>query len=125
MPVRSLSSSILKWPDAQTVDREIRRWAGKVALNRPDIQRIGYFGSYARGDWGVGSDLDLIIVVERAEQSFERRGAEWDVTDLPVPAEVLVYTQEEWQSLSPKRRFLSSLTHETIWVYGKSIPDSR
>jgi predicted nucleotidyltransferase len=85
------------------------------------VQRIGYFGSYARGDWGVGSDLDLIIVVERAEQPFERRGAQWDVTDLPVPADVLVYTQEEWQSLNQNRRFLSSLTHEAIWVYGKSI----
>jgi predicted nucleotidyltransferase len=125
MPVRSLSSSILKWPDAQAVDQEVRRWAGKVVLNRPDVQRIGYFGSYARGDWGVGSDLDLIIVVERTEQPFERRGAEWDVTDLPVPAEVLVYTQEEWQSLIPQRRFFSSLTHETIWIYGKSIGDSR
>ena len=124
MPVRSLNSSILKWPDAQTVDQGVRRWAEKVVLNRPDVQRIGYFGSYARGDWGVGSDLDLIIVVERAEQPFERRGAQWDVTDLPVPADVLVYTQEEWQSLNQNRRFLSSLTHEAIWVYGKSIADS-
>jgi predicted nucleotidyltransferase len=125
MPVRSLNSSILKWPDAQTVDRAIRRWAEKVVLNRSDVLCIGYFGSYARGDWGVGSDLDLIIVVERAEQPFERRGVQWDVTDLPVPTDLLVYTREEWQSFTPDRRFLSSLTHEAIWVYGKSIAPCR
>ena len=63
MPVRLLSSSVLKWPDAQTVDRAVRQWAAKVVRSRTDVLRIGYFGSYARGDWGVGSDLDLVILV--------------------------------------------------------------
>jgi len=35
--------------------------------------RIGYFGSYARGDWGVGSDLDLLVIVTAAEEAFEKR----------------------------------------------------
>jgi predicted nucleotidyltransferase len=120
MPVRSLSSSILKWPDARTVDQAVRGWAEKIVLHRPNVQRIGYFGSYARGDWGVGSDLDLIIVLEKANQPFERRGAQWDVVDLPVPADVLVYTQEEWQSLTQNRNFCSRLMHETVWVFKRT-----
>ena len=64
MPVRLLSSSVLKWPDAQTVDKAVRRWAEDIHQNRKDVLRIGYFGSYARGDWGVGSDLDLIIILK-------------------------------------------------------------
>jgi predicted nucleotidyltransferase len=50
MPVRSLSSSVLRWPDAQTVDHAVREWAQKVVRHREDVLRIGYFGSYARGD---------------------------------------------------------------------------
>ena len=119
MPVRSLSSSVLKWPDAETVDQALRRWAEKLACDREDILKIGYFGSYARGDWGVGSDLDLIVVLERCDQPFVRRSSEWDTAELPVPADVLVYTREEWQSLSQQRRFHKTWTREAVWVYVK------
>jgi len=117
MPVRSLSSSVLKWPDAHTVAQAVRRWAEKVVQLRQDVLRIGYFGSYARGDWGVGSDLDLVIVVEKANQAFEKRAAAWDVTELPVPADVLIYTEEEWQSLGQRGRFFETLMEEAVWVY--------
>lgn len=117
MPVRSLNSFILKWPDAQTVAQAVRHWSQKALLSHYDVMRIGYFGSYARGDWGVGSDLDLIIVVGSSDQPFERRASEWDATELPVPADVLVYTDEEWQSLEQEGRFYQTVTQEAVWVY--------
>ena len=52
MPVRSLTSSTLKWPDAQTVDEAVRALAQRLAGVHPELRRLGYFGSYARGDWG-------------------------------------------------------------------------
>jgi hypothetical protein len=67
----------------------------------------------------VGSDLDLIIVVEKAKESFERRAVQWDVTTLPVPADVLVYTVGEWESLRQKRRFYQTVMREGVWVYDK------
>jgi len=117
MPVRSLNSFILKWPDAQTVAQAVRHWSQKALLSHYDVMRIGYFGSYARGDWGVGSDVDLIIVVESSDQPFERRASKWDATELPVPADVLVYTDEEWQSLEQEGRFYQTVTQEAVWVY--------
>ncbi len=117
MPVRSLNSFILKWPDAQTVAQAVRHWSQKALLSHYDVMRIGYFGSYARGDWGVGSDLDLIIVVGSSDQPFERRASGWDATELPVPADVLVYTDEEWQSLEQEGRFYQTVTQEAVWVY--------
>ncbi len=116
MPVRSLSSSVLKWPDARTVDRAVHRWAEQVVRGREDVLRIGYFGSYARGDWGVGSDLDLVIVVRHSDRPRERRAVEWDTGALPVPADVLVYTAEEWAALK-ESRFSRMLREETVWVY--------
>ena len=117
MPVRSLSSSVLRWPDAQAIDHAVRCWAEKTAADRKDVVRMGYFGSYARGDWGVGSDLDVVIVLESSEEPFERRGTAWDVTGLPVPADVLVYTEEEWGSFSQQRLFYQTMMRETVWVY--------
>ena len=117
MPVRLLTSSVLKWPDAPTVIQALKKWAEKLVKSRPDVLRIGYFGSYARGDWGVGSDLDLIIIVKRSLNPFEMRAGEFDTLELPVPADALVYTRDEWQSLSKTRKFFQTLEQEAAWVY--------
>jgi predicted nucleotidyltransferase len=111
---------VLKWPNPQTVIRALKNWAEKICQSRPDIIRLGYFGSYARGDWGVGSDLDLIIILEKSDQSFERRAAEFDTLALPVPTDVVVYTREEWQALAP-RKFFQTLEQEAIWVYPQKL----
>ena len=117
MPVRSLTSPVLKWPDAQTVLRALQHWVEIVAKERPDLIQIGYFGSYARGDWGVGSDLDLIIILKKSDQPFERRAAAFNTLELPVPTDILIYTQAEWQSLKGQRKFFQRIEREVVWVY--------
>jgi predicted nucleotidyltransferase len=116
MPVRSSSSCVVKWPDAAVVDRALREWASRASAGRDDVRRVGYFGSYARGDWGVGSDLDVIIIVSDARLPFERRGLEWDLTGLPVPADVLVYTQSEWNRGAGGARLHETIAREGVWV---------
>jgi len=118
MPVRSSSSPVLKWPNAATVDRAVRRWADRVVGARSDVCAVGYFGSYARGDWGVGSDLDLVLIVDRAAEPFERRAARWDTTELPVPTELLVYTKDEWERLRGGR-FHGTVMRDAVWVYSR------
>ncbi|MDP3001265.1 MAG: nucleotidyltransferase domain-containing protein [Bryobacterales bacterium] len=108
---------MLAWPDAQAVDCAVRRWAIERGRVHPEVSRIGYFGSYARGDWGVGSDLDLIFVVDAAHEPFERRATRWDAADIPVPADILVYTSAEWNALPPDSRFARTLRQEAVWVY--------
>ena len=112
MPVRSLDSSVLKWPDRAAVDRAVRQWAERAA-GSPNVVRIGYAGSYARGDWGPGSDVDIVIIVREAAVPFERRALDWDATELPVPADVLVYTRDEWREQERKG---ASLAREAVWV---------
>ena len=119
MPVRSLRSSVLKWPDLDAVDRAARRWADTESHARPELRRLGYFGSYATGTWGVGSDLDLVAVVARAGRPFAQRPLDWDVSTLPVPAEILVYTQAEWSRLMQRQdRFAQVMRSEVVWLTG-------
>ncbi len=118
MPVRSLNSSVIKWPDTASVDEALRVWANSVSASRPDVFRVGYIGSHARGDWGVGSDLDVIIIVETAAEPFERRSLKFDLSVIPVPVDLLVYTRAEWQTLAEaKGKFWSTVDHEAVWVY--------
>ena len=116
MPVRSLNSSVLKWPDAAAVDRAVREWAVRLSRERSEIIRIGYFGSYARSDWGVGSDVDLLAIVAKSDRPFDLRASEWDATTLPVPADLLVYTVAEWESLPSNGRFRQTVELEIVWV---------
>jgi predicted nucleotidyltransferase len=112
---------VFKWPKRTEVDKAARIWASQLVQQKPEVIKLGYFGSYARGDWGVGSDLDLIAVVERSEKAFEMRSLDWDVSRLPVPAQILVYTVDEWKSLQQEgKRFASTLARETVWVHDKS-----
>ena len=117
MPVRFLDSSVFKWPDRKASDRGVRDWARKVTQRRKDVLKIGYFGSYARGDWGVGRDLDVVIVVQGSDLRSERRTVEWDATGLPVPVDLLVYTKEEWESPIRQDGFDRRLARETVWVW--------
>lgn len=117
MPVRSLNSSVLKWPDRQTVDAAVRQWAADAAARRCDVALIAYFGSYARGDWGAGSDADILVVLKDTPIPFERRGAEWDASALPVPAEVLVYTEDEWERMKAETGFGRKAAAEMVEVF--------
>jgi predicted nucleotidyltransferase len=118
MPVRSLNSSVLRWPDRREAERSVAEWATREALCHPGLLQLGYFGSYARGDAGVGSDLDLIAVVESSPDPFERRALGWDLENLPVPAELLVYTREEWERLQQEGgRFARTMQQEARWLH--------
>lgn len=120
MPVRSLNSSVLKWPDAQTVLAAVREWAETLASRHPSIQKIGCFGSYARGDWGVGSDVDLLMVVTHTDLPFEQRALSFDASGLPVPADVLVYTVEEWNNLQENSASIQKIACEVYWIFERS-----
>jgi hypothetical protein len=99
------------------VDRAVRRWALRVAERHPEILRIGYFGSYARGDWGVGSDVDLLLIVEDGAGTGS---GSWDTDGIPVPADVLVYSQARWDGLDRTARFYSTIMREVVWVFDRT-----
>jgi len=120
MPTRSLHSSVLRWPDAATVHQAVSVWAVEIARRRREVRRVGYVGSYARGDWGVGSDLDVIIIVDACATPFVDRPSLWETLALPVPVDLRVYTEAEVASLpvaSP--RMARSLEQEAVWVYAR------
>jgi predicted nucleotidyltransferase len=96
----------------------MRFWTAEQVRARPEIVRLGYFGSYARGDWGVGSDLDVIAIVRETDEPFERRTLEWDHSGLPVQTEIIVYSLPEWEKLKREnRRFFRMLDRDAVWTF--------
>lgn len=119
MPVRPLHSSVLRWPSRAEVLETVTAWAQRLSL--PGLVAVGVFGFYAPGDAGVGSDLDIVVVLETSELPFERRMALLPLKELPVPAEALVYTRAEWEQRDKRSpRLVETLRGEMVWVRGSS-----
>jgi len=108
MPVRSLNSVVFKWPKRDQVLSAARRWAVDLVRRDQCVRSVFCVGSCARGDWGVGSDLDAIVIIEDADLSLPERRARYEPCDMPVPVDVTVYTQTEWAQLEEN--------HSLLWI---------
>lgn len=116
MPVRSSNTSVLVWPRKTEVLRALDDWADALRKERSDVVRAGYFGSLRTDRWGVGSDVDLVVVIERSDRPFIERPLEFDLSSLPVGADLLVYTTDEWDRLlSEESRFSAEMRH-AVWL---------
>jgi uncharacterized protein len=113
MPVRSLSSAVHKWPADKIVVEAVRAWAKKVSSEYPEVAGIGYIGSYARGDWGHGSDLDIVIVFSGPSHPQ----IQTSIANIPVPVDILLYSEEQLHKLlSGNSRFAKVLRTECKWL---------
>jgi predicted nucleotidyltransferase len=108
---------VLKWPGREEVTKTLRQWVKKNIAAHPEVIKLGIFGSFARDDWGVGSDLDLIAVVRESSIPFERRSLRWTFDSLPVPADMLIYTEKEWRKMKRHGgRFIDMIEKEAVWL---------
>jgi Nucleotidyltransferase domain len=112
---------VLRWPARGQVQAALAEWADACAPSHPELLWLGIFGSFARGDWGVGSDLDLVALVTDADLPFERRAVTWPLERLPVPADLLVYTTAEWQcALADRRAFVTRIERDLRRVWPRT-----
>lgn len=118
MPVRSSSSAVLRWPARDAVLASARALAERLRRDRPDVRRVGVVGSAARGsDWGVGSDLDLVVVLAQSDRPPWERLLDLDTRAVPVPVDLIVYTEAELDALSRAGgRFARVLAEEALWL---------
>jgi predicted nucleotidyltransferase len=70
--------------------------ATRLLVEAAHPEKIILFGSYARGDFDEGSDLDLLIilptVVDRFEEMVQLRLV---LRDIPMPIDVIVYSRSD------------------------------
>lgn len=81
---------------ARRVMEQVRALAREIRSRRR-VSAVILYGSFARGDFHEGSDVDLIVVGDFPERHHKRAAAILDLTDLPV--EPLCYTDEEFAGL--------------------------
>ncbi len=117
MPVRSLNQSVLRWPKPELILAAVQRWAEAQQALRPALTKVGVFGSYGRGDAGVGSDLDLLLVDGAATGPQQQRLLTWPLERLPLSCDALVLTPTELQELlASGSRMAIELQRDLRWL---------
>ena len=80
-------------------------------------RKPGGYGSYGRGAAGMGSDLDLLLILRRRDEPIWDRLRRWDTSSLPLACDLLVYSLEEWRSLPQwNPRLAKALLSDTCWL---------
>jgi predicted nucleotidyltransferase len=114
--------SELRWPDNfinRKSNKIVKRFINLI-IKKFNLNKIIIFGSFARGDYHTGSDLDLIIVGEFKERFIDRIGKIIELNDSGLEIDVMVYTEEEFQKMIKERRpFIEQALEEGIVVYKK------
>jgi predicted nucleotidyltransferase len=93
--------AVLNAADLQrTLDEIVRRLCAAVSPTA-----IYLFGSYAYGTAGSASDIDLLVIVADSPLNpYQRDGLAYRALgDIPVPVDVQVYTQAEFDERSALR----------------------
>lgn len=108
------------WPD-NFINRKnnkiVKRFLN-LLIKKFNLKKIIIFGSFARGDYHKGSDLDLVIVGEFKERFIDRIGKIIELNDSDLEIEAMVYTEEEFQKMIQERRpFIEQVLEEGIVVY--------
>ena len=118
MPVSWPTGSVLRWPSAAQVLQEVGRWADHQRRGNPDLLGAGLFGSYGRGDAGVGRDLDLVLILEVCSEPVWEWLRRWKTGALPLACDPLVYSLREWRTLPQWNPSLAEvLSQETRWLW--------
>lgn len=63
-------------------------------------KRIILFGSFARGDFNEGSDVDLIVIADWHEPFLDRIKVLLDMNDFGLPLEPIGYTEDEFEQMA-------------------------
>ena len=112
----------LCWPDNfinRKANKIVKRFINLI-IKKFNLKKIIIFGSFARGDYHKGSDLDLIIVGEFKERFIDRIGKIIELNDSDLEIDAMVYTEEEFQKMIQERRpFIEQALEEGIVVYEK------
>lgn len=82
----------------QRIKEEIERLKGELASLGAELVII--FGSAGRGETRLGSDIDLIVVMESDLDFLERTAALYKALQPRLDADILVYTPQEFAKVT-------------------------
>ncbi len=104
MPEKSSSSVKVVFADTAKVLRQLKDYSESIKQTRPEVERVGYFGSYANDTYGPASDVDLLIILRQSDRRFLDRIPDFLPDDLSICCDVFpsILASSIWLRLTVK-----------------------
>jgi len=111
-------------PSKDAVKRRLASYLRKISAERKLYLAL-LFGSYAKGDYGVGSDVDLLLVCDGLSTDLRDRLSQLSDPDFPVDLEPFAYTVEEFEKMGNTLHPLAveALSHGEVLYAAPEIRD--
>lgn len=87
-------------------------------LSHSNVERISLFGSYARGRIDLFTDLDVLVIMDTDKPFLERIAEIYGLLALPVDADILCYTPQEFERMK-ETAFLKKALADEVVLYEK------
>ncbi len=81
--------------------------------------KVILFGSFARGDVDVNSDLDLLVLMPSTKTGKEWMDTIYEKIERKVASDIIVYNQKEFYERLPTSNFLQNILKGKV-VYEKT-----
>jgi len=95
MPEKSSNSVKVVFADKNKILHQLADYIIKVKQSRPEVEKVGLFGSYANDTFGPASDVDLPIILRQSSKRFLDRIPDYLPDNLSVSCDVFPYINEE------------------------------
>lgn len=87
-------------------------------LSHSNVKKISLFGSYARGRIDLFTDLDVLVIMDTDKPFTERITEIYSLLALPVDADILCYTPQEFARMK-ETPFLKKALADEVVLYEK------
>jgi len=114
---KSSNSVKVVFADKANVLRQLKDYAKSVKCKHPEVERVGFFGSYANDTYGPASDVDLLIILRESSKRFLDRIPDYLPENLSVSCDVFPYTDEELERMKQSGTpWICHVLEETVWL---------
>lgn len=114
---KSSNSVKVVFADKNKVLRQLKAYARKLKRTSPDVEKVGYFGSYATDTFGPASDVDLLIILHKSSKRFLDRIPDFIPDNLSVGCDCFPYTNEEIEKMKQDGNlWIRHVLKEVLWL---------
>jgi uncharacterized protein len=91
----SLPSVKVTFTNREQILKALENLIQEWTQQHPELEQVILFGSFARGDYFPGSDVDVLLILENSAQPLLNRIRKFLPTHFPVDIDIFPYTRDE------------------------------
>jgi predicted nucleotidyltransferase len=95
--------------------RSVDAFAEQLLSAHPEIEEIVVFGSFAKGTYAPGSDVDIFILLSHSDKRIRDRIPDYLPGPFPVGVDLFPYTKQEVRDLADSP--VVADVHASEWRY--------